>query len=178
MTVLAALIFLTVKTSLAWKVIALLAGAGLAGTFVTAPQPGPLVATTSPDYDTQVAQAANLPFQYEILTGTTDAIQGGGGIGPTGVVPICGTSFIESGVVNNATLAAPAVGAPSAGGNDGLEITIIDNGGHAHVITTPANVIVGGKHLATFNGTIGSFVTFMARNGKWIPQANSGVVLS
>lgn len=150
----------------------------LAGmTLITAQTQGPLVPTTSPDWDTYVAESSNIPFQYEVLTGTTDVITGGGG--PLGSTkPISGTSFIESTVVDACTLANPVAGAPSAGGNDGLTITIIDNGGHAHTVTTAAGKIAPAHHLATFNGTVGSFVELMARNGVWIPLASSGVTIT
>lgn len=162
--------------------IALLAGGAVLGTTVTAPVPGNLVPTASPDSDTIMGQAANLPFQYEVLTGTTDVIQGGGG-GLGAVVggaaaPIVGTSFIESSGIDATTLAAPVAGPPSAGGNDGLDITIVDVGGHAHTVTTPANAIVPAHHVVTFGGTAGSFITLLARNGKWYPQAQSGVTIS
>jgi hypothetical protein len=161
------------------------AGAALFGTSITAQSPGPMVGTGSPDYDTVLGQSSNLPFQFEVLTGTTDVITGGGGslTLPTGSaavtsVPICGTSFIETAGVDACTLAAPVAGAPSAGGNDGLEIAIIDNSGHAHTVTTAAGGITPAHHLITFNGTQGSFVTLVARNGKWIPVQQSGVTIS
>jgi hypothetical protein len=167
------------------KVLAALAALGALGTFITAQTPGPMVGAGSPDFDTVVGQSSNLPFQFEVLTGTTDVITGGGGSLdlPPGLsaqtnVPICGTSFIETSGVDATTLAAPVAGAPSAGGNDGLEITIIDNGGHAHTVTAPANAITPSHHLITFNGTQGSFVTLVARNGKWIPVQQSGVTIS
>ena len=152
-------------------------------TQITAPRPFPLIPSNSPEADSINGQAGNLPYQYEILTGTTDVIQGGGGalnsVASAGAaVPICGTSFIETAGVNATTLAAPAAGGPALGGNDGLDITIIDNGGHAHTVTTPANKIVPSHHLATFNGTQGSFITFVARNGVWIVLASSGVTVS
>ena len=154
-------------------------------TQISVKSPGPMVATTSPDYDAVVGQSSNLPFQFEVLTGTTDVITGGGGLLnlPSGLsassfAPICGTSFIESTVVDACTLAQPVAGAPSAGGNDGLEITIIDNSGHAHTVTTAAAGITPAHHLMTFNGTQGSFVTLMARNGFWIPVQQSGVTIS
>jgi hypothetical protein len=167
-------------------IIAALAAAGaLFGTTITAQSPGPMVATGSPDYDTLVGQSSNLPFQFEVLTGTTDVITGGGGVLnlPPGLAaatstPICGTSFIETAGVDATTLATPVAGAPSAGGNDGLEITIIDNSGHAHTVTAAANVITPAHHLATFNGTQGSFITLVARNGKWLPVQSSGVTIS
>lgn len=154
-------------------------------TQITAQTQGPMVGSGSPDFDTVVGQSSNLPFQFEVLTGTTDAITGGGGVLdlPPGLsaaqsTPICGTSFIETAGVDACTLATPVAGAPSAGGNDGLEITIIDNSGHAHTVTTAANKITPSHHVATFNGTQGSFVTFVARNGFWIPVQLSGVTIS
>lgn len=166
-------------------IIAVLAATGaLFGTMITAQTPGPMVASNSPDGDTVVGQSSNLPFQFEVLTGTTDVITGGGGSlsqppgGAVSTVPICGTSFIETGGVDACTLATPVAGAPSAGGNDGLEITIIDNSGHAHTVTAAAGVITPAHHLITFNGTQGSFVTLVARNGKWIPVQQSGVTIS
>lgn len=154
-------------------------------TQITTQTPGPMVGPNSPDYDTVVGQSSNLPFQYEVLTGTTDVITGGAGVldlppavGQTPTTPICGTSFIESSGVDACTLATPVAGAPSAGGNDGLEITIIDNSGHAHTVTAAANVITPSHHLVTFNGTQGSFVTLVARNGKWLPVQQSGVTIS
>jgi hypothetical protein len=154
-------------------------------TQITAQVPGALVGPLSPDYDTPMAQAGNLPTQYEVLTGTTDVITGGAGalMLPPGSstqtnTPIVGTSFIETAGVDATTLAAPAAGAPSAGGNDGLTITIVDNSGHAHTVTCPANAITPAHHLVTFNGTQGSFVELLARNGKWIPTASSGVTIT
>lgn len=164
--------------------LAAAAAAGVAfGTVSVASHPQPLVPASSPDQDTILGQSSNVPFQYEVLTGTTDVIQGGGGtlnsIAAVGAaVPIVGTSFIESSGVDACTLATPVAGDPSAGGNDGLEITIVDNGGHAHTVTTAAGIIVPAHHLATFNGTQGSFVTFIARNGKWLVLASSGVTIS
>jgi hypothetical protein len=154
-------------------------------TQISAKNPGAMVGATSPDFDTVVGQSSNLPFQFEVLTGTTDVITGGGGVldlppglSATQSTPICGTSFIETAGVNATTLAQPAAGAPSAGGNDGLEITIVDNSGHAHTVTCSSNGITPSHHLVTFNGTQGSFVTLVARNGQWIPVQSSGVTIS
>lgn len=154
-------------------------------TQITAQTPGPMVGANSPDFDTVVGQSSNLPFQFEVLTGTTDVITGGAGslelppgLSATSVTPICGTSFIETAGVDACTLATPVAGAPSAGGNDGLEITIIDNSGHAHTVTTAASKITPSHHLITFGGTQGSFVTLVARNGFWIPVQSSGVTIS
>lgn len=157
----------------------------LAGTAIVASTPAPLTGTASPDYSTAAGQGINLPFQYEVLTGTTDVIQGGGGslkalAGNPGATapPICGTSFIETAGVDACTIAAPVAGPPSAGGNDGLEITIFDNGGHIHTVTAPAGAITPAHHLLTFSGTQGAFITLVARNGKWLVAASSGVTPS
>jgi hypothetical protein len=154
-------------------------------TQIAAKNPGTMVGPNSPDADTVLGQSSNLPFQFEVLTGTTDVITGGGGpldlppgLSTTQSTPICGTSFIETAGVDACTLAQPVAGAPSAGGNDGLEITIIDNSGHAHTVTCSAGGITPSHHLITFNGTQGSFVTLVARNGYWIPVQSSGVTIS
>jgi hypothetical protein len=155
-------------------IVALLAvaGAGLFGTLITAPHPQPLIPSTSPDQDTVTAQAENLRAQFEILTGTTDVIQGGGGslsaLGAVGTaVPIVGKSLINTAGVNATTLATPVAGDPAAGGNDGLTIEIQDLGGHAHTVTSAANKINGNKHIATFPGTVGAKIQLTAWNGIW-----------
>lgn len=142
------------------------------GTMITAPQAQPIVPSTSPDQDSIVAQAENLKSQFEVLTGTTDVIQGGGGslssLGSSGgAVPIAGVSFIKTAGVNATTLAAPVAGNPSQGGNDNLDIVIIDCGGHAHTVTAPANSINGNKHVITFPGTVGAQIKLKALNGVW-----------
>src|ERR1700733_5937467 len=157
---------------LGFKVLLALATAALFGTTITAPQSQTLIPSTSPDQDTALGQAENLRAQFEVLTGTTDVIQGGGGslaaISATGgAVPIAGRSIINSTGVDACTLATPVAGNPAAGGNDGLEITVVDIGGHAHTVTTAANKINGNKHVATFPGTVGAQVKFVAYNGIW-----------
>lgn len=183
MTFILCTVFLHFGASLV-KVLLALASAGLVGTLVTAPHPQPLIPPTSPDQDTVVAQAENLKSQFEILTGTTDAIVGGGGslsslssVGNPPAVPISGISFINSSGVDACTLAAPVAGDPSQGGNDGLTISIVDLGGHAHTITTPANKINGNKHVATFPGTVGAQIQFRAWNGVWYTDGG-GTTLS
>lgn len=65
------------------------------------------------------------------------------------------------------TLAAPVAGSPASGGNDGQELKIIDQSGHAHTITTPASGINGNHHIATSGAAAGDMVTFTAYNGAW-----------
>lgn len=165
-------------------IIATIASLGMFafGTFVTAAHPQPLIPATSPDQDTVTAQAENLRAQFEVLTGTTDAIVGGGGsltalASSGGAVPISGKTLINTAGVDACTLATPVAGDPSQGGNDGLTIEIMDIGGHAHTVTTAANKINGNKHIATFPGTVGARIVLTAFGGVWYTDGG-GTTLS
>jgi hypothetical protein len=157
-------------------------GALAFGTLVTAPHPQPMIPASSPDQDTITAQAENLRSQFEVLTGTTDAIVGGGGSlsalpGAGTAVPICGKSFINTAGVDATTLATPVAGDPAAGGNDGLSIEIISMTANAHTVTTAANKINGNKHIATFPATVGTRIVLTALNGVWYSDGG-GTTLS
>lgn len=82
-------------------------------------------------------------------------------------------SFTHGKVVINAagvaalTLAAPVAGSPANGGNDGQELKILDQSGHAHTITTPASGINAVHHIATSGATAGDSITLTAYNGAW-----------
>ncbi len=76
--------------------------------------------------------------------------------------------IITAGGVAALTLAAPIAGSPANGGNDGQELKVIDQSGHAHTITTPANGINSNHHIATSAGNAGDAVTFTAYNGVWL----------
>ncbi len=89
-----------------------------------------------------------------------------------------GTAFITKAGVAAMTLALPTAGLPSAAGDDGRELTVIDTTGHAHTVTTPASGINGADHIATFGGTAGNFGTFVSYNGSWWLAASAGVTLS
>jgi hypothetical protein len=78
-----------------------------------------------------------------------------------------GKVIITAAGVAALTLAAPVAGSPANGGNDGQELKVIDQSGHAHTITTPANGINGNHHIATSGGGPGDTITFTAYNGAW-----------
>ena len=80
--------------------------------------------------------------------------------GSADVLQYPGLAIINTAGVDAMTLATPVIGPQATGGDDGKVVTIIDNGGHAHTITTAANKIINSKHVATFGGTIGSSITF------------------
>jgi hypothetical protein len=163
-------------------ILAIASAAALFGAVNTTPHPNPLVPASSPDVTTLLGETVNIRAQFEVLAGTTDVIQGGGGaltaLNGITAVPVSGTSFLESPGNDLTTLATPVAGDPAAGGNDGLRILLVDNGGHAHTVTTAAGKIIPGHNVITFNGTRGSWVELIARNGVWLPLGNSGVVIS
>lgn len=66
-----------------------------------------------------------------------------------------------------------------AGTNDGMEITAIDETGHAHVITNASTGFnnKGSSGTITFGGTIGSRVTIYPDNGQLWAQG-SGVTIA
>lgn len=67
------------------------------------------------------------------------------------------------------TLAAPVC--------DGIELTFVDETGHAHTIT--ATALVNGVHnLMTFGGTVGNAVSIYSRNGFWWTVSLIGVTVS
>lgn len=85
------------------------------------------------------------------------------------VVPAPGFFPISKAGVAVITLAAPPA--------DGISMDFTDVGGHAHTITTPANLINGGSLTATFNGTVGSSLRLKSWNGVWY-ASTAGVTLS
>lgn len=112
-----------------------------------------------------------------ILSGAADALA------------LSGSYLVASTVVDAMTLGTPVAGSPSPipggavtaptpGGQDGNILFVEDIGGHAHTITTAANIVNGSKHIITFNGTLGSFVELIAYNGVWYVTASSGISLS
>lgn len=137
----------------------------------------PLVGSTSPDSPTVLGQAANIPFQFQVAAGATDALTGGAG-SLNGKVPITGTVFVTTAGVDAMTLANPVAGPPSAGGNDGLELTVMATTAQAHTVTTATNKINGSKHIATFAAAVGNFITFVAFQGVWYVTASLGITLS
>ena len=98
--------------------------------------------------------------------------------GSTDAIPVkSGSNFVTTAGVDAMTLAQPVAGGPGVG-QDGITISVFDTGGHAHTVTTAANGINGASHIATFNGTKGSLVSFRAFNGVWYVVDLVGVTLS
>ena len=93
--------------------------------------------------------------------------------------PGCGVAYLNGSSAQAMTLIAPKAGAPLLGGMDGMYLTVFDTVGKAHTITTPTNGINGSKHIATYNGTVASNITFVAIGGVWwVVGTQVGVTLS
>ena len=87
-------------------------------------------------------------------------------------------AFLKTGTAGAMTLGLPIAGPQSAGGQDGLELTIVALDAEAYVVTTPALGINGADDTMTFGGAIGDFITLVASAGAWLALGKLGVVLS
>jgi hypothetical protein len=99
----------------------------------------------------------------------------------SGAVPIVNNAVyhITKAGVAVLTLALPV----DSGGNnlDGIEMTFIDEGGHAHTILcggSPPSGLNAAVGTLTFGGTAGQSVILRSRNGRWWTKAANGVTAS
>jgi hypothetical protein len=88
-----------------------------------------------------------------------------------GAIPILsGVYFIEKTSAAAMTVAAPTVA------QDGTQLEIIAGTNFAHVVTFTGSTLLdgttGAKITATTAAFIGSGITVVARNGKWLLQSN------
>lgn len=104
---------------------------------------------------------------YQLCTGATDVIAIKEGF------VLCTSSGVDA-----MTLAAPAAGLPSAGGDDGKILTIKVGSAHAHTVTTPANAINGADDTITFTNALANFITLRAGGGTWWTLGNTGGTLT
>lgn len=86
-----------------------------------------------------------------------------------GAVTPSGLNSINAAGALALTLAAPTV--------DGQRAMFTDETGHAHTITTPANVLNGAHTTLTFGGTAGQSAELFSRNGKWWAALLNGVTV-
>lgn len=112
-----------------------------------------------------------------LQTGVNEAIQEISAAGPitipSGLVVVLGNSALAL------TLNQPVVGLPSAGGQDGCVLTIIELGTGAHTVTTATNGINPSHHILTFGGAALDAIKLFAYNGLWyVLPASSGVTPS
>jgi len=115
---------------------------------------------------TAALQDVSCQGKFTVLRGTADAI------------PFPGNVAINSAGVNAMTLVAPAPGPQSQQGDDGKSVFVVAINSAAHTITTPANKIIGSKHLCTFAAAVGNCIELRAFNGVWVPVMNTGVTVT
>lgn len=113
----------------------------------------------------QEMQAVTCHGHFLVFTGTADPLQ------------FPGNTQINAAGVDAMTLATPLAG-DQPSGDDGKTVFVVDLNGAAHTITTAANKIINSKHIATFNGTVGSNCTLVAMGGVWVPTQLAGVTIS
>jgi hypothetical protein len=124
-------------------------------------------ATTAPSFDTTGLRDP-MPFSepVQVLAGAT------------GVITSFGLVLVTYGGVCQITLGQPVAGLPSAGGQDGARLTVVDTGGHAHTITTAVDGIATSKSVFTFGGTANYAVKLRAYNAIWYVEDLGGGALS
>jgi hypothetical protein len=83
-----------------------------------------------------------------------------------------GTVVITKGSAAALTLAAPTVTT-----DDGKVLSIVGTTTFAHTVTTPSNIVNGGKHLITY-AAAGDSVELTAYQGVWYSRALNGAVIS
>jgi hypothetical protein len=98
------------------------------------------------------------------------------------IASVSGTVILTAATAGAYTLGAPIAGPASQGGQDGSELLLISVNSAAHTVTTPANAVVGGKHIITFS-TTGSLantqLSLVAAGGVWyIANAVNAATLS
>lgn len=83
-------------------------------------------------------------------------------------------------VVTKAGVCAMTLAAPTAGADDGLEITLTSNTAFAHTLTATGLFQCGtaAVNLATFAAQAGAGLTLMAYGGKWNVVASVGITFS
>ena len=96
-----------------------------------------------------------------------------------GAIQTFGTVLLKTGTAGAMTLVLPVAGAQSAGGQDGVHLSILALDAQAYVVTTPANGINGADLHATFGGAVGDSLELIAYNGVWYTFLTSlGITLS
>lgn len=100
---------------------------------------------------------------------------------PNASVTILSASGVITAVAPAATYGITAVGVAAltlaAPATDGIILRFVDEGGHAHTITS-TGLLNGSHNVATFGGTAGSACELVSRNGFWWAVVLTGVAVS
>lgn len=141
---------------------------------VTANKGLALVPSTSPDYDDEFGTIHNAAMASLDVDGGVQVVTA---TGAGAISPIVGKVVITASGAALLTLAQPVAGLPSAGGNDGQQLTIFSTAAHAHTVTTASNGINGAKHVATF-AAAQDVIVLTAYNGVWYTVGANTTTLS
>lgn len=111
------------------------------------------------------------------------ASQGTDFVGPIQVASADGAITIKSGcvMITKATAAALTLAAPTAGVDDGKQLTIIDTYGAAHTVTQTSPGFNAGStssDVGTFGGAKGDGLMLLAFQGVWLVLNNVNVTLA
>ncbi len=131
------------------------------------------IASTSPDYNNPLVTAHNSALDALDAWKAVEVDAASGAIASKE-----GSVFITKAGVAVMTLPLPTAGLPSAGGDDGRELTIITTGAYAHTVTTPAGGLNGASHIATFAAAVGNNIKLKAYNAVWYVESSIGITLS
>lgn len=83
-------------------------------------------------------------------------------------------------VITKGSIMAATLAAPTAGTDDGIEITLTSSTAFAHTLTATGLLQTGtaSVNVATFAAQAGAGLMLMAFNGKWIVQSQIGITFS
>lgn len=136
-----------------------------------------LPGTTSPDNTNSADTIALLTAALLLLDSQKNNVQHLTVAGAIAIKP--GLVMLNTGTAGAMTLALPTAGLPSAGGNDGQELSIVAEDAEAYTVTTPSDGINGVHHVATFGGAAGDSIRLVAYDGSWwVADGLNGVVIS
>ena len=96
--------------------------------------------------------------------------------GSPAIAPHAGHTY----VITKGSIMAATLAAPTAGTDDGIEITLTSSTAFAHTLTATGLFQCGtaSVNLATFAANAGAGLTVMAFNGKWIVLSSVGITFS
>jgi hypothetical protein len=91
-----------------------------------------------------------------------------------------GAITLKSGraILTGATATAYTLAAPTAGVDDFKELTLVNQSGQAHTVTTPALAINGADDTMTFAATVGLTGVLRSYQGGFYFTATTGITLS
>jgi hypothetical protein len=159
------------------------AGAITAGSFVYAAASGQIAATGTVLVGIALFATTSAGDFVEVLPIVAVGNSAGSNVPPTilsGSTDAIPPHLTETYVVTTAGIDAMTLAAPTAGTDDGVEITVFSGSAYAHTITATGLLQTGSANVnvATFAAHPGASVTLKAYNGKWMVRAQNTITFS